>query len=235
MPVRRGRRGDADRDDAAPGAQLALLRPRRRPRPALRLSRTRSVRTARGPSLQSGQAADRPVCEGDRGRRRLVPRRERAPVRAQRGRERRPRARRRGRCRRGAEVGRDRRCLLLGGRSPAADPVRRHGDLRDSRQGVHDAPPGRSRGPPRHLRGPRIRSRRSPTCTISASPRSSCCPSTTSPTRRFSPSAACAITGATARSGTSLLTPSTPPPDAAASKCGSSRAWSRHFTEPASR
>ena len=146
-----------DRDDAAHGAQLALLPPRRRARAALRLPRPRSVRAARGPPLQPGQAADRSVREGDRGRRRLGPRRERAAVRPHRRRGRRPRARRRGRRRRDAQVGGDRRRVHLGGRPPAAGPVRRHRDLRDPRQGLHDAPPRRPRGPARHVRGARLR------------------------------------------------------------------------------
>ena len=70
---------------------------------------------------------------------------------------RRPRARRRGRRGRDPEVGRDRRRVRLGGRPAAAGPVRGHGHLRDPRQGLHDAPPGRARGPARHLRRARVR------------------------------------------------------------------------------
>ena len=102
------------------------------------------------------------------------------PVRPDRRRGRRPRARRRGRRRGDAEVGRDRRRVHLGGGPPAAGPVRRHRDLRDARQGLHDAPPRGPRGSARHLRGARLASRRSPTCTTSASPQSSCCRCTTS-------------------------------------------------------
>ena len=64
---------------------------------------------------------------------------------------------------------------------------------------------------------------------------SSCCRSTTSPTSRSCSSAGCATTGATARSATSRPTPSTPPPAAAASRCASSRGWSRRCTGPGSR
>ena len=60
----------------------------------------------------------------------------------------------------------------------------RDGDLRDPRQGLHDAPPGRARGPARHVRRARLgRGDRAPPGR-SASPRSSCCRSTTSPTSR---------------------------------------------------
>ena len=44
-----------------------------------------------------------------------------------------------------------------------------------------------------------------------------------------------ATTGATARSATSRPTPSTRPPVTAASRCSSSREWSRRFTRPGSR
>ena len=57
---------------------------------------------------------------------------------------RRPRARRRGRRRGDPEVRRHRPALRLGGRPPAGHAAGRHGDLRDPRQGLHDAPPGRA-------------------------------------------------------------------------------------------
>ena len=82
-------------------------------------------------------------------------RREHAPVRPGR-RRRRPRARRRGRRGRDPEVRRHRPELRLGGRPAAADAMARHRHLRDARQGVHDAPPGRPRRPARHLRRPRL-------------------------------------------------------------------------------
>ena len=157
VPVRRRGQRDPDPDDAAHRAQLALLPPRHRTGPALRLPRAGSVRAARGPPVQPVQAAARPVREVDRRRRRLGPRRERASVRTDRGGGRRPRARRRGRRRGDAQVGRDRRRVHLGGRSPAAGSVRRHRHLRDPRQGLHDAPPRRPRGPPGHVRGARLR------------------------------------------------------------------------------
>ena len=45
--------------------------------------------------------------------------------------------------------------LRLGRRHRAAPPVGRHGDLRGPRQGRDDDPPGRARGPARHVRGHR--------------------------------------------------------------------------------
>ena len=50
-------------------------------------------------------------------------------------------------------------------------------------KGFTKLPPRRPRGPARHLRRAGVRARRSPTSRSSASPRSSCCRSTTSPTR----------------------------------------------------
>ena len=43
------------------------------------------------------------------------------------------------------------------GDRPPRDPLGGHGHLRGARQGLHDAPSGRARGPPRHLRRPRLR------------------------------------------------------------------------------
>ena len=71
VPVRRRRPRGAHRGRRAHGAQLALLPAGRRPRPALRLPRPRPVRARGGPPLQPGQAAHRPLRQGDRGRRRL--------------------------------------------------------------------------------------------------------------------------------------------------------------------
>ena len=47
--------------------------------------------------------------------------------------------------------------LPLGGRRPAAPPLRRHGHLRGARQGLHHAPPGHPAGAARHLRRARPR------------------------------------------------------------------------------
>ena len=70
----------------------------------------------------------------------------------------RSRAPRPGRQRGGPEVDRDRRRVHLGGRSSARHPVLRDGHLRDSRQGVHQEPSRRPRGPARHLRRLGVRS-----------------------------------------------------------------------------
>ena len=51
----------------------------------------------------------------------------------------------------------DRPALRLAGRPAAQHAVPRDRDLRDARQGLHDAPPRRAGGPARHLRGPRLR------------------------------------------------------------------------------
>ena len=109
-------------------------------------------------------------------------RRQRAPVRARR-RGRRPRARRRGRRRRHAEVGRRRRALRLGGR-PAARSTR--GTRPSSTRRTSRASPSCNQSVREDLRGTyaglasdrgdRVPARRS------ASPPSSCCRSTTSPT-----------------------------------------------------
>jgi len=140
VPVRRRRQRDADRDDRVHGAQLPLLPPRRRSRSAVRFSRPRALCARGGAPVQPGEAADRPLREGDRGRRRLGARHA-SPVRAHGHGRRRPRARRRGRRCGDPEVGRDRPRLRLAGRYPAANPVGGHRHLRDSRQGLHQAPP----------------------------------------------------------------------------------------------
>ena len=55
---------------------------------------------------------------------------------------------------------RDRPALRLAGRPAAEHAARRQRDLRDARQGLHDAAPRRARGPARHLRGHGLRRRR---------------------------------------------------------------------------
>ena len=104
----------------------------------------------RGPPLQPGKAADRPVCQGDRGRDRLG-RRPRAPLRTRFG-----WARRRGRLGRNPEVGRGRPVVRLGRRRPPAHSLARDRDLRGARQRDHRTPPRRARGPARHLRRARL-------------------------------------------------------------------------------
>ena len=159
VPVRRRGRRDVRRADRAHVAQLALLPARRARRPALRLPRPRPVRPAVRPSLQPGQAADGPVREVDRGPD-PVRQGQRPPVRPAGRRGRRPDAGRRRRRRGDPEVRRHRPALRLAGRPPAEHAARRQRDLRDPRQGLHDAAPGRARGPARHLRRAGLRRRR---------------------------------------------------------------------------
>ena len=120
------RRRDARPARGADRLQLARLPARGRPGAALRLPRPRPVRAGVRPPLQPGEAAHRPVREGDRGPDRVRPR-QRPAVRPGRRRRRRPRAGRRGRRRRDPEVRRRRPALRLGGR-PA--PPRRPGTRR---------------------------------------------------------------------------------------------------------
>ena len=130
----------------------------------------------------------RPVRQGDRGRGRLG-RGQRAALRPRRHRRRRPRARRRGRRRRDPQV-RSSSTTSFDWEDdrPPRHAVERDGHLRDARQGLHEAAPRRARGPARHLRRPGLRAGDRATSRSSASPRSSCCRSTTSPTRTSSSS-----------------------------------------------
>ena len=136
-----------------------------------------------GPPLQPGQAADRPVRQGDRGRGRW----DAANVLPY------------------VPDGDDDADLELDdeddadaipqvasssttsfdweGDRAAPHAVVRDGDLRDPRQGLHEAPSGRARGPAGHLRRAGVRAGDRLPQASSASPRSSCCRSTTSPTR----------------------------------------------------
>ena len=154
LSLRRGRRGDARPRHGAHRVHVALLPAGRGSRPALRLPRARPVRPAPRASVQPRQAPRRRVRQVDR---RPDPVRcgQRAALRSGRPRCR-SRGGRRGRCRRDPEVCRRRRELRLGGRPQARDPMARDGDLRDACEGVHEAAPGRARGSPRHVRGPRV-------------------------------------------------------------------------------
>ncbi len=124
------------------------------PGAALRLPRPRPVRTRARASLQPGEAPDRPVREGDRGRRRTGTRRACSPYAP-------------GRRRRAPDDEDDAAAIP---KSIVIDPAFDwEGDelLRTpwhetviyeaARQGLHEAPPGRARGSARHLRGPRVR------------------------------------------------------------------------------
>ena len=236
VPVRRRRRRDARRADRAHRAQLALLPAGRRAGPALRLPRPRPVRPETGPPLQPGQAAASTRTRSRSRARSAATRPTCCPTCPTARRRRRPRARRRGRRRRDPEVRRDRPALRLGGRPPAEHAVARDRDLRDARQGLHaSCTPtcARTCAAPTPGWPP---SRRSSTSATSASPRSSCCRSTTSPTSR-----SCAERGLTNYWGYShdrlprAALAATPRPAATASRCASSRAWSRRCTARASR
>ena len=146
LPVRRGRRRDPLRASAPDGAQLARVPARRRPGPALRLSRLRALGSRAGAPLQPQQAPDRPLREGDRG---AGPLGSWPDARVRR--RRRPRAGRERRRRGDPEVGRDRRLVRLGGRPAAPAALGRDRDLRAAREGLHATAAGRARGPPRHL------------------------------------------------------------------------------------
>ena len=157
VPVRRRRQRDADRDDASARALNWHCYLPGSARAALRLPRPRPVRAARGPPLQPRKLLIDPYAKAIDGVVDWAHDANVLPYVPDRRRGRRPRARRRGRRGGDAEVGRDRRRVHLGGRPPAAGPVRRHRHLRDARQGLHDAPPRRPRGPARHLRRARLR------------------------------------------------------------------------------
>ena len=235
MPLRRSRgRRDAHRDGRAHGLQLALLPARRRPRPALRLPRLRPLRARGGPPLQPLQAPHRPVREGDRARDPLG-RGEHAALHPRRHRRRRPRARRRGRRRGDPEGVRRRSGLRLGGRPAARHAVDGDRHLRGPRQGLHEAPPRRARGPARDVRRAGLRAGdRVPQGARRHRGRAAARP----PHRRRAlprREGPVATTGATARSATSRRTPSTPRRASRASRCASSRGWSRRCTGPASR
>ena len=160
----------------AHGAQLALLPAGRRPGPALRLPRPRPLRARGGPPLQPGQAADRPLREGDRGPRRRGTRPTCCPTRPTT-----PRTPTSSSTTRTRAEAIPKSVVVDGsfdweGDAPPRTPVERDGHLRDPRQGLHQAPPracattcaGPTRAwPPR---------RRWTTSSASASPPSSCCP-----------------------------------------------------------
>ena len=137
-------------------AHVALLRAGHRPGAALRVPRAGAVRTRAGPSLQLGQAADRPVRQGHR-RSDPLGRCERAPLRPERRRGRRPHPGHQ-RLRAGDPAQpRGRPRLRLGGRPATRRALVAHRDLRDPCQGVHEAALVRARRPAGHLRRARLR------------------------------------------------------------------------------
>ena len=86
--------------------------------------------------------------------------------------------------RRDPEGRRRRPALRLGGRPPAGDRPGSETVIYEVHvKGFTKRHPGRPRGPARHLRRPRLRAGDRAPHARSASPRSSCCRSTTSPTR----------------------------------------------------
>ena len=132
----------------------------RRPRSALRLPRPRPLRARARPPVQPVEAPDRPVREGGR-RPGPVGRGEHAAVRAAGDAD--------------ADLVRDDEDDAARSRSPSSstrrstgrtttssgrDALARDRHLRVAREGIHAAPRGRSRGPARHLRRPRLASRR---------------------------------------------------------------------------
>ena len=234
VPVRRGGQRGAHRRGRAHRPQLALLSAGHRSRPALRLPRLRPLRPRGRPALQPGQAADRPVRQGDRGPRRLG-RGQRAALHARRHARRRPRARRRGLRAGDPQVGRRRPLVRLGRRRPAAAPVERDDHLRDPRQGLHQAPSRRARGPARHLRRPGLRG--GPGLHPAPGRHRGRAAADPPHRRRVLParSRAQQLLGLQLDRLPGAATPSTPPPAASATRCASSRGWSRRCTAPASR
>ena len=121
----------------------------------LRVPGRRPVGPGAGAAVQPGQAAARPVREGDQ-RSGHVRARGARPGPGRPGQAERPGLRRA----RTAEPGRRRR-VRLAGRQTALAPLRGLGRLRDPRQGLHNAPPGHPARAARDLRraGPRGRHR----------------------------------------------------------------------------
>ena len=217
-------------------APLALLPARRRPRPALRLPRPRPLRPARRPPLQPAQAADRPVREGDRGRR-AVGRGQRPPATSPTPTTRTPTSRW--------------TTPTTPTRSPSAwsstSTFHWEGDRRPENpwwetviyethvKGFTKQMAGGARGPARHLRRPGLRAGdRVPQGARRHRRRAAARPPHH---RRVLPARERAdqLLGLLARSASSRRTPATARPAAPASRCASSRAWSRPCTARASR
>ena len=118
---------------------------------------------------------------------------------------------------------------------PPNTPLADSRDLRDARQGLHDAAPGRARGPARHLRGAGLRRRRG---LPEGARRDRDRAAARAPHRRRGvPRRARAdeLLGLLARSASSRRTPPTPRPARRGRRCASSRAWSRRCTRRGSR
>ena len=200
-------RRSASRSRERTAFTLALLPAGRRAGPALRLPRPRPLRARAGPPLQPGRS-----CSSTRTRRRSRARcagtpRTRCPTRRTTSED--------------ADLEPDdeddAEAIPKSSSSTSAStgratsgPTGRRGPRRSSTRPTSRGSPSatptcaRTCAAPTPAWPPR---RRSPTSSTSASPRSSCCPSTTSPTRASCTSAGCPTTGATARSATSRRTP----------------------------
>ncbi len=140
--------------DGGRAAGGGRLRPARLPAgrdagSAVRIPRARAVRPGPRPPLQLGEAAARPVRQGDERRHRLGRGGLRLPVRPARL------AQRPGLRPAHDDLGRGQPVLRLGRRPRAAHRLPPHRHLRGPRQGPDDDPPGPARGDPRHLRGAR--------------------------------------------------------------------------------
>ena len=173
------RRRDPDPAAGVRRRRLARLRAGRRPRAGLRLPGDRAVRPGPRAALQPGQAAARPVRPGDQ---------RRGPVRAGGARlRRRPTRTRRARWTRPAHVPRSLVVDPAFGWQDRARPAAPRTRTRSSTRSTSRASPCATRTSRRSCAAPTPgwpRGRASPTCSTSASPRSSCCRCTRTCPRR---------------------------------------------------
>ena len=149
VPAARRRLGDGGGTARDRRLRPARLSARGDAGPAVRLPGARPVRAGARAALQLGEAAPRPVREGDQRGRSSGARRCTATRSASRT------AQRPGLRAAHDELGRGQPVLRLGRRPPPAHRLPPHGDLRGPCEGPDDAPPGPARGAPRHLRGAR--------------------------------------------------------------------------------
>ena len=195
------------------------------------------MRPSEGHRFNPDEAADRPLREGDRRARRLGQAANVLPYVPERPGGRRPRARRRGRRAGDPEVRRHRRRLRLGGRPPSAG--RRWTDTviyETHVKGFTMRHPGGARGPARHLRRARLRARDRATCTdlgVTAVE--------LLPVHHIADESVPVERGLTNYWGYSSIGYLAPHAELrgdrtrAASRCASSRGWSRRSTAPGSR
>ena len=228
VPLRRGGRRDTFRSPTGRGVRLAGVPARRATGAALRLSRARPVEPGGRHPLQPGQAPARPLRARNLGR---------GAVGSGGLRPRAWRSRSRGPSRLGAlcaALGARRLELRLGRRCAARTTDVRFDLLRGPRQ---RASPSCTPACRTNFAAPTPGSHiplRSPTCSASASPRSSSCRCISSSTTHSSCNVGCATTGATSRSATSPRTTAMRRETAAArwTRFGT---WSGHCTPPGSR